>query len=96
MDLSKDIGFCAIDRLLGGEGVPLTVDREYSEIELTLLEHFMKGMANLMKNVWFDQVEMSPRLLKIETNSRILQGINQDENVVIIVMNFRSMKHKEN
>ncbi len=88
MDLSKDIGFCAIDRLLGGEGVPLTVDREYSEIELTLLEHFMKGMANLMKNVWFDQVEMSPRLLKIETNSRILQGINQDENVVIIVMNF--------
>jgi flagellar motor switch protein FliM len=56
MDLSKDIGFCAIDRLLGGAGVPLAVDRDYSEIELALLEHFVKGMVNLMKNVWFDQV----------------------------------------
>ncbi len=88
MDLSKDIGFCAIDRLLGGFGVPLAIDREYSEIELTLLEHFMKGMVNLMKNVWFDQVEMAPWLMKTETNSRILQGISADENVVIIVMNF--------
>ncbi len=88
MDLSKDIGFCVIDRLLGGAGSPLAVDRDYSEIELALLEHFIKGMVNLMKNVWFDQVEMSPQLVKIETNSRILQGINPDENVVIIVMNF--------
>lgn len=88
MDMSKDIGFCAIDRLLGGEGVPLSVDREYSEIELALLEHFMKGMTKLMKNVWFDQVEMNPVYLKTETNSRILQGISADENVVIIVMNF--------
>lgn len=88
MDLSKDIGFCVIDRLLGGAGVPLTADREYSEIEHGLLEHFMKGMVNLMKNVWFDMVEMAPVLIKTETNARILQGINPDENVVIIVMNF--------
>jgi flagellar motor switch protein FliM len=88
MDLSKDIGFCVIDRLLGGAGVPLAMDREYSEIEHGLLEHFMKGMVNLMKNVWFDMVEMAPVLIKTETNARILQGINPDENVVIIVMNF--------
>ncbi len=88
MDLSKEIGFCAIDRLLGGAGVPLSGDREYSEIEIGLLEHIMKGMVNLMKNAWFDQLEMSPVLMKLETNSRILQGIGADENVVIIVMNF--------
>jgi flagellar motor switch protein FliM len=88
MDLSKDVGFCAIDRLLGGLGVPLNADREYSDIEISLLDHFMKGMVKLMKNVWFDQVEMSPILMKIETNSRILQGISADENVIIIVMDF--------
>ena len=88
MDVSKDIGYCVIDRLLGGSGVPLEADREYSDIELGLLEHFIKGMVNLMKNVWFDQVEMAPWLMKTETNSRIIQGISADENVVIIVMNF--------
>lgn len=88
LDFSKDIGFCSIDRLLGGSGKPLEVDREYTEIELGILEHMLKGMVNLMKNVWFDYLEIAPRLLKLETNARILQGVGADENVVIVVMNI--------
>ena len=88
MDVSKDIGYCGIDRLLGGSGKPLENDREYTEIELGILEHLLKGMVNLMKNVWFDYLEIAPRLLKLETNARILQGISADENVVIVVMNI--------
>lgn len=88
VDFSKDIGFCCIDRLLGGSGKPLEVDREYTEIELGILEHLMKGMVNLMKNVWIDYLEVKPRLMKLETNARILQGISADENVVIVVMNI--------
>jgi len=87
VDFSKDIGFCCIDRLLGGTGKPLEADREYTEIELGILEHLLKGMVNLMKNVWLDYLEVAPRLLKLETNARILQGIGADENVVIVVMN---------
>lgn len=86
LDFSKDIGFCCIDRLLGGTGKPLEADREYTEIELGILEHLMKGMVNLMKNVWLDYLEVAPRLMKLETNARILQGISADENVVIVVM----------
>jgi len=88
MDMSKDIGFCSIERLLGGVGKPLKDDREYTEIEIGILEYFLKGMVNLMKNVWFDYLETAPHLMKIETNSRILQGISADENVVIIVINI--------
>jgi flagellar motor switch protein FliM len=88
VDFSKDIGFCCIDRLLGGSGKPLEVDREYTEIELGILEHLMRGMVNLMKNVWIDYLEVKPRLMKLETNARILQGISADENVVIVVMNI--------
>lgn len=87
LDLSKDIGYCCIDRLLGGAGKPLEADREYTEIELGILEHLLKGQVNLMKNVWLDYLEIAPRLLKLETNARILQGISADENVVIVVMN---------
>jgi flagellar motor switch protein FliM len=88
LDFSKDIGFCGIDRLLGGSGKPLEADREYTEIELGILEHLLKGMVNLMKNVWNDYLEIVPRLIKLETNARILQGIGADENVVIVVMNI--------
>ncbi|MGI6731897.1 MAG: flagellar motor switch protein FliM [Anaerovoracaceae bacterium] len=88
MDVSKEIAFCSIDRLLGGLGRPLEQDREFTEIELGILEHTMRGMVNLMKNPWSDYIEVSPRLTKLETNSRILQGIGADDNVVIIVMNI--------
>lgn len=88
MDISKDIGFCCIDRLLGGSGKPVESDREYTEIELGILEHLNKGIVNLMKNVWTDHLDVAPRLMKLETNSRILQGISADENVVIVVMNI--------
>jgi len=89
IDLSKEIGYSCFDRLLGGPGKPLREDREYTEIEIGVLEYLIKGMINLMKNVWFDYLEISPRLMKIETNSRILQGISADENVVIIVMSIK-------
>ncbi len=88
MDISKDIGYASIDRLLGGSGLPLGTDREYTEIELGILEYFFKGIVVLMKNVWLDYLEIAPRLTKMETNSRILQGIGPDENVVIVVMNI--------
>lgn len=88
MDFSKDIGFCTIDRLLGGSGKPLLEDREYTEIETGILEHIIKGIVALMKNVWADYIEITPKLVKLETNSRILQGISADENIVIVVMSI--------
>ncbi|MGI6727454.1 MAG: flagellar motor switch protein FliM [Anaerovoracaceae bacterium] len=88
MDFSKEIGFCVIDRLLGGVGKPLANDREYTEIEIGILEYFIKSIVHLMKNIWSDYIELTPKLTKIETNSRILQGISTEENVVIIVMDI--------
>lgn len=87
LDFSKDIGFSCIDRLLGGTGKSMGIEREFTEIELGILEHLLKGMVILMRNAWIDYLEMAPHLLKLETNARILQGISADENVVIIVMN---------
>ncbi|MBK5247701.1 MAG: FliM/FliN family flagellar motor switch protein, partial [Peptostreptococcaceae bacterium] len=88
MNFSKDIGFCTIDRLLGGLGKPLKEDREYTEIEMGLLEHIIKEIVSLMKNVWANYIEMAPKLVKLETNSRILQGISADENIVIVGMSI--------
>ncbi|MDR1135003.1 MAG: FliM/FliN family flagellar motor switch protein [Clostridiales Family XIII bacterium] len=88
LDVAKDIGFCTVDKLLGGVGRPLEEDRDYTEIEMTILEHFMRTIVALMRNVWFDYIEVSPRLTKLETNSRILQGISPDDNVVIVAMSI--------
>jgi flagellar motor switch protein FliM len=88
LDVAKEIGFCTVDKLLGGTGKPLDEDRDYTEIEIALLENFMRGVVAIMKNVWFDYVEVTPRLTKLETNARVLQGISPDDNVVIVAMSI--------
>ena len=88
LEISRDIGFCVVDKLLGGEGKPLEEDRDYTEIELAILEYFLRAAVSLMRNVWFDYIEVTPRLIKLETNARILQGISPDDNVVIVAMSI--------
>ena len=38
MEVSTEIGFAIVDRMLGGGGKPLEKNREFTEIELTIIE----------------------------------------------------------
>ena len=52
VELSATIGFAMIDRLLGGQGEPLEKNREFSEIELSLVEKMMTISVGLMREPW--------------------------------------------
>ena len=41
MEVSTEIGFAIVDRMLGGGGKPLEKNREFTEIELTIIERIM-------------------------------------------------------
>lgn len=86
MDISKPITFSIIERLLGGTGDGLEVDREFTEIELSLMENVFKGAFPQMSDSWFNYFELDALYRKIETNSRLMQVIAADETVVIIVL----------
>ncbi|MEF9983554.1 MAG: flagellar motor switch protein FliM [Oscillospiraceae bacterium] len=87
MDLSKDACFLIIDRLLGGSGeVPSDTTRDFTEIELALLDTVMFNLTKSMKETWSNCLEGDPVVVSIETNSRLVQNIGRDEIVVIITM----------
>lgn len=86
MDFAKPITFAVIERLLGGTGDGLDVDREFTEIELSLMENVFKGAFPQMSDSWFNYFELDALYRKVETNARLVQVIAADETVVIIVL----------
>ena len=89
IDLSPNLGFAMIDRMLGGQGLPLEKSREFSEIEMTILEKIMIICMQLMREPWKNVVDISPILERIETNPQFAQVIAPSDMVAIVTMNIK-------
>lgn len=89
MELGSNLGYAIIDRLLGGEGTSLERSRDYSEIELAILERIFNICVNLLREPWKNVVNINPRLERIETNSQFAQIISPSETIAIITISIK-------
>lgn len=86
VDISNSISFFLIERLLGGSGDGGTWEREYTEIELKLMEGIFQRISEYMQESWSHFCELEVSLQSIGTNSRLIQSMPMDEVVAIIVL----------
>lgn len=89
MELAPNLGFSIIDRMLGGQGNPLDKTREFSEIELTILERIMVISMQLLREPWKNVVAIAPTLERIETNPQFAQIIAPSEMIAIITLTMK-------
>lgn len=89
MDLSSDLGYAIIDRLLGGPGLSIEKKREFSEIEISILERIISICVDLLIEPWQNVVHLEPRLERIETNSQFAQIISPSEMIAIVTFNIK-------
>lgn len=89
MELADNVGYAIVDRMLGGGGVPLEKSRDFTEIELIILQRVMNTCANLLIEPWQSVLELNPRLERIETNSQFAQIISPSEMTSIVTMNVK-------
>jgi flagellar motor switch protein FliM len=87
--MSQPIAFAIVDRLLGGQGEIYEVDRDYTDIEVTLLQRVINDMSVLLKDAWSNVFEITPNFLRLESNSRQSQLVSPNETVVIIVLKVK-------
>lgn len=88
IEMATNIGYTIVDRLLGGEGAPLVKTRDFSEIELSILERIFDVIVSLLKEPWSNVVEIKPKLERIETNSQYAQIISPNEMIAIMTLNI--------
>ena len=89
LEMATNLGYAIVDRMLGGKGEALEKAREYSEIELLILERIFVVCVNLLHEPWQNVVEIHPRLERIETNSQYAQIISPSEMIAIITINVK-------
>jgi len=89
LELATNLGFAMLDRMLGGAGVPLEKSRDFSEIELIILERIMVVCMQLMREPWKNVADISPVMERIETNPQFAQVIAPGDMIAIVTLNVK-------
>lgn len=87
--LNQPLVFGILERLLGGSGSSYGPDREYTEIELTLMERVVRECCGLLKDAWSNVYEIEPALVKIQADSHQAQYVSPNETVVIVLLKVK-------
>jgi len=89
IDLATNLGYAMLDRMLGGTGVPLEKNREFSEIELIIIEKVLVMFTQLLRDPWRNVIDISPVLSRLETNPQFAQVIAPNDMIAIVTLNMK-------
>jgi len=86
LEINPSIAFPMVDRLLGGKGDPYEANREFTDIELNLMDTILRIIMGTLKEVWAPVVDMYPAIETKESSPNVVQIVAQNEIVVMVVM----------
>lgn len=89
IELAPNLGFAMIDRMLGGQGASIDKTRDFSEIELTIIDKILVMCMQLMKEPWRNVMDVAPFLERIETNPQFAQIIAPNDMVAIVTLTVK-------
>lgn len=89
IEMASNLGFAIVDRMLGGQGATLDRIRDFSEIELLIIERIFVVCVNLLAEPWASVLDLHPHLERIETNSQYAQIVSPSEMIAIVTMNIK-------
>ena len=88
LEISSNIGYAILDKILGGEGEGIDKLREFSDIEKILLERIISQMISSLEEPWENIIKLKPILEKIETNSQFSQIISPNEITALVTLSI--------
>ena len=89
LEVSTNLGYAMIDRMLGGNGAPLEKTREFSEIELTIIHKMVVLFTQLLREPWKNVLDVSPVLSRVENNPQFAQVVPPTDMVAIVTLNMK-------
>lgn len=89
IELGVNLGYAMVDRMLGGQGIPLDRNRDFSEIELTIIEKMLVVCMQLLREPWKNVIDINPVLDRVETNSQFAQIMSPNDMIAIVTLNIK-------
>lgn len=84
LTFNPDLGFFLIDKLLGGTGEEYDINREFTEIEIAMLENLFGKLSRQIEMSWLKHLEIESSMKNLETNPRMIQ-LMMPEDIVLII-----------
>lgn len=85
LEISNNLIFGMIDRLLGGPGRGVKKNRELTDIEMSIIEDIVDRILELLGDAWSSIIKTSPVRSGIETNPQFIQQIVPFSSVVALI-----------
>lgn len=89
LEVAANLGFAIIDRMLGGVGNPLDKNRDFTEIERSIIDKIIAVCVQLLREPWKNVTEINPYLERVETNPQFAQIIAPSEMIAIVTINMK-------
>ena len=86
LEIDPSITFTIIDRLFGGPGEASKINRELTDIELSVVEGIIVRILGNLREAWSNVIDLRPRLGNIETNPQFAQIVPPTDMVVLITL----------
>jgi len=86
VNVPKPLAFLIIDKLMGGDGDDYKYERDFTDIELSILDNTLKYVMNQMKDAWANTIPIGVEYNKIETNARFIQSVGYNDTVLLIML----------
>ncbi|RKX84337.1 MAG: flagellar motor switch protein FliM [Spirochaetes bacterium] len=86
LEIDPSITFTIIDRLFGGPGEAVKINRELTDIELSVIEGIIVRILGNLREAWSNVIDLRPRLGNIETNPQFAQIVPPNDMVVLITL----------
>ncbi len=88
LEMTKEISYSIISRVLGGTKEVSSEGRQFTEIELAIMERVMWQFLKNMDEAWRKMMDASSVLERIDTSMQFAQIVDVNEPVLMLTMNI--------
>ena len=89
LEINPAVAFAMVERMLGGEGKNVAVDRALTDIEQNVVDSVVKILLESLTDTWRPVVDLSFGIRARETRPQMLQVASPNDTVVMVVFDMR-------
>ncbi|MDR2357200.1 MAG: flagellar motor switch protein FliM [Oscillospiraceae bacterium] len=82
--ITPDIAYIFISRLFGGVSAGSADAKQFTEIELALLERVLRGSASVFNEAWEKVLRLNMQIERMETSQQFAQIVSMNEPVAVV------------
>ena len=89
MEISPEAAYMIINRLLGGSDAGMDTGKQFTEIEMALMERVLRQHMVLFEEAWEKIFTLHAQLERIETSTQFTQIVALNEAIAVITLNLK-------